>query len=89
MTRDEVMEYVGSENPKAVKLDDLDDAIVGFADQMDGPVLVYSYTKIVENIIERGDGTYEEAVEYVDYNVMRAIPYMGPHQPIILQPVTE
>lgn len=45
---------------------------------------VYDYSKIVEVLVERDKMTTEEAVEYVDYNVLRAIPYMGEYCPVVI-----
>lgn len=44
---------------------------------------VYSYDKMVECLIEEDDMTYEEAVEWIEYNTIRALPYY-PNGPIVL-----
>ena len=47
--------------------------------------LVYDYNKMIREFA-RDEGCDEiEAQEWVDYNTMRAIPYMGEMRPIILQ----
>jgi hypothetical protein len=33
--------------------------------------------------------TYEEAVEFIDYNTVPACPYMGSNAPIILRNITD
>ena len=44
---------------------------------------VYNYYKIVELLMERDGMTEEEAIDYIDYNTLRALPYMGTGAPII------
>jgi len=48
---------------------------------------VYDYNKMIE-CLESEDGMdYEEAAEFIDYNTIRALPYMGPNAPIIVYPL--
>lgn len=61
--------------------DDFDTAIIGYTD--DGR-LVYSYDEMVEwykNKYEVDDVT---AMEWLDYNTVRTVPYMGATKPIIV-----
>lgn len=44
---------------------------------------VYSYTSMIACLMEEGM-SYEDAAEFIDYNTIRAIPYMGPTAPVIL-----
>lgn len=55
-------------------------AIVGF--DTHHHKIVYSYEKMVECLMEEDGMSYEEAVEFIDYNTMRTIPYME-NPPII------
>ena len=50
----------------ALILEGLDDAIVGYSD---GGLLIYDYEKTVEHFVEDGM-TREEAVEWVDFDVL-------------------
>ena len=56
-------------------------AIIGVSN--DGR-LVYSYSKMVECLMHSEKMSDEEAIEFLDYNTLRAIPYMGEKAPIIL-----
>ena len=49
--------------------------------------LVYSYEKMVEELMKDEGWSYEEAVEWLEYNTLRAIPYMSSAglTPIILE----
>lgn len=48
---------------------------------------VYSYSLMVASLIEEGMDT-EEAVEFIDYNTLRAIPYMGENAPVVMMDLT-
>lgn len=65
---------------------DFVDAILGISD--DGRV-VYSHSRMVECIILGEHMSYEEATEFIDYNTIRSIPYMGIHAPIIVYGILE
>lgn len=51
----------------------------------DGRV-IYDYNKMVK-VCKKWGMTYEEALEYIDYNPVRTIPYLGEKAPIILYKV--
>lgn len=45
---------------------------------------VYSYEKMIDYLMQLEGWNYEEAVEWIDYNTLRALPYMGSKAPIIM-----
>ena len=45
---------------------------------------VYDYDLMVEWLMEDQGFTEEEAVDWIDYNTIRALPYMGADGPIVL-----
>ena len=47
----------------------------------------YSYDKMVEELMQDEEWSYEDAVEWIDYNTIRALPYAGPNGPIIMYPI--
>ena len=63
----------------ATKFDDYDEAIIGYTE--DGR-LVYDGNKIVKCL--ENDMSYSDAVEFYSYNVVRTLPYMGEHAPVIM-----
>lgn len=67
----------------AVILDnhDYDDSIVGVTE--DGR-LVYDLEKMYAEFAKDEGCGIDEAVEWVEYNTLRALPYMGEKAPIIL-----
>lgn len=50
---------------------------------------VYNYEKMVEWLMEEEGFSYEDAVEWIDYNTMRALGYMGSDAPIIIYPLED
>ena len=67
-------------------LDGFDEAFIGFSRRINEPILaVYSYEEIVRICMERDGMEYEEAVEYVDFNVVGA--WVGEQTPIIVMPL--
>ena len=45
---------------------------------------VYDYEKMVEWLISTEGFTEEEAIEWIDYNTLRALGYFGEDSPIIM-----
>lgn len=67
----------------AVLLDSpsFDGSIVGVTE---GGQVVYDYSKMVMEFAEDNDCSELDAMEFIDYNTMRALPYMGEHRPIVM-----
>lgn len=63
-----------------------DDALIGVSD--DGRA-IYDYDMMVEWLVNTEGFTYEEAMEWIDYNTIRALPYMGTNRPIVLYRFSE
>ena len=69
-----------------------EDAIVFDNMSYDGSIIgvttegrvVYSYDKMVEELMQDEGWSYEDAVEWIDYNTIRALPYAGENGPIIM-----
>ena len=68
-----------------LKADGFDKAIIGQTYDMvvSEERLIYSVEKCVEILVERDGMTSEEAIEYMDFNVLRA--YIGKDQPVFLR----
>ena len=65
--------------------EDLDAAIVGVLETPKGHVALYDYYKLCDIFYDIDDpsSTQEYAQEYVDYNLVRGLPYMGDRAPRI------
>ena len=67
-----------------VIIDDFDDAFIGVVDDGSYSHAVYSYSRMVYHLLE--DGMDEcSAIDHIEYNVMRSLPYQGDYQPVIMQ----
>lgn len=74
-----------------LKIDGFDGALIGMANVWQRhpsggaevvSTLVYSGTKIIETLVRESGCSFEEAEEYVSYNIEGA--YVGPATPIIV-----
>jgi hypothetical protein len=67
----------------AIKLDGLDDAILGIVEEFgNGPRILYSKNKILNIFSERDGMTWSESEEFYDYNILGL--YAGEQNPIFL-----
>lgn len=67
-----------------VLLLDYDDALIGVTTDNRA---VYNFEKMVDWLVDNDGFTRDEAVEWIEYNTIRALPYAGPEAPIIIYPV--
>lgn len=58
-----------------------DGSIVGVT--TDGRV-VYDYDKMIEELMEDEGWSYNEAVDWIEFNTIRSLPYAGEKAPIIM-----
>lgn len=61
-----------------------DDALIGISEDNRA---IYDYNKMVEWLITEEEFTEEEAVDWINYNTIRALPYMGSQAPIVMYPI--
>lgn len=59
--------YLDTADPEAIRFDGLDYAILGTDHN---GLLVYSYDRMIECFITDQDMTLDEAIEWIDYNVI-------------------
>lgn len=65
---------------------DYDDAIVGVTDEGN---VIYDFDLMVECLVKSDGITELEAIEFIEYNTIRAIPYAGEPAPIIMHRIIE
>lgn len=65
---------LGYEDAVVFESPDYVDAYIGLSD--DGRA-VYSYDRMIECLMTDDNMTYEEAVEFIDFNTIRALPYFA------------
>tara|TARA_R100000306_G_C4321368_1_gene115313 strand:+ start:468 stop:701 length:234 start_codon:yes stop_codon:yes gene_type:complete len=67
--------------------DGYDEAVLGIARRCSQPDLIaYDVEKIIEILMTRSDMTYEEAVEFFDFNIAGA--WVGEETPIFIYKMT-
>jgi hypothetical protein len=66
------------ENPSFVK------AITGITDSGQ---LIYDYDMMIAAAMEEENWDVEEAIEWIEFNTLRTIPYMGACHPIVSFPI--
>ena len=88
-TLDEIKEWLCDrdyEDTVVLENPDYLSAIVGVSD--DGR-LIYDYEKMAEHLMATDGMDYEEACEFIDFNTIGALPYMGEKRPIIMNKMDE
>jgi hypothetical protein len=76
---------IGLEESIVFENPNYDDAIIGY-DEITQRV-VYDYEKMIECLINEDGMEYDEAIDFIDYNTIRACPYMGDKAPIVLRKI--
>ena len=77
----EIITELGYEEVILFENYDYADALIGIS--IDNRA-VYSYEKMVDFLVKKENFTREEAIEWIDYNTIRALPYAGEKAPIIV-----
>lgn len=86
MNREEINQHLKNIGEKALLIDGFDEALIGFSQRVNEPLLaVYKWQRMVQILKNRDKMSYEEAVEYIEYNCIGA--WIGPQTPIIVMPI--
>jgi hypothetical protein len=84
-TRAEIEQALEEIEESTLLMDGFDEAFIGWSRRINEPLLaVYSYDGLIKVCVERDGMDFEEAVEYVDFNVVGA--WVGEQTPIIVMP---
>ena len=59
-----------------------DKSIVGITDD---DRIIYDYTRMVMEFAEDNGCDLTDAIEFIDYNTIRSLPYIGKRQPVIMK----
>ena len=84
MTAEQRIIDAGYEDVIIFANDDYGDALIGISEDNRA---VYDYNLMVEWLITHDKITEEEAVDWIDYNTIRSLPYIGEKAPIIVYPL--
>ncbi len=81
-TAEEILAENGCDDDIIILKDEsYDTALIGVTDDNRA---VYSYDKMVEWYMAKNNCSDEEAVEWIEYNTIRALPYMGSKAPVVV-----
>jgi hypothetical protein len=80
-------EEIAAADPDILFADGFDDALIGYTDSWGAENsrcirAVYDYTKCVEVLTNRDGVSYEDAVEYLEFNTLGA--YVGARTPVFV-----
>ena len=81
MTKRQILLDMGYEDSIIFENPDYDSAIVGVSDNGE---VIYDFDKMVEHLMKEEDMTAEEAADFISYNSIRSLPYVGEGAPIIM-----
>ena len=84
MNAEERLLDAGYEGVKYLTNYSYDDALIGVSHDERA---IYDFEKMVEWLMNEAGLSDNEAVEWIEYNTIRAIPYMGEKAPIIMYPL--
>jgi hypothetical protein len=80
--RRELLNELGFEDSIVFENPNYDSAIVGY--DANNNRIIYDFNLMVEYLMDKDNMEYDEAVEFIEYNTLRAIPYAGENAPIVL-----
>ena len=75
---------LGYEDSIVLENPDYTSAVVGV--DSNGRV-IYDFNLMVDHLVKKDGISSEEAIEFIEYNTMRALPYTGEKCPIIMYPM--
>lgn len=81
MNREEIADH----NPDLLVMDPdyLDAAIIGVVSRINFDAVCYDSNKVIELLMEHDGMSYEDALEYMDFNMKGA--WVGEHTPVFLE----
>lgn len=86
MNAEEKLLNNGYEDIKYLTNFSYDTALIGVTDDNRA---VYDFNLMVEWLILNENFSLEEAIEWIEFNTIRALPYMGEDAPIIMYPLED
>ena len=87
MSRRDLLNELGMEDSIVFENPDYDSAIVGY-DENSGRI-IYDIEKMAEHLMDVDGMTYEDAIDFISYNTLRALPYAGESGPIVMRGIED
>ena len=88
-TLDEIKEYLCDHGYESTIVFDNPSYCKAFLGVSSDGNAVYDFEKMVECLQEEDGMDEMDAIEFIEYNTIMALPYMGAMAPIVLYPVIE
>lgn len=79
----DLLNELGMEDSIVFENPDYDSAIIGF-DENSGRV-IYDIEKMIEHLMDEDNISYDDALDFISYNTLRALPYAGENGPIVMR----
>lgn len=86
MKNKDILMDQGFENFIIFENPDYDSAIIGITEDNQ---VVYNYDKMIEYLVQEDDMSYEEAADFISYNTIRSLSYVGKDAPVIMYSIGE
>ena len=83
MTNREKLVQFGYQDSVIYQNPDFDQAIIGV--DANSNAVIYDFDLMVQDMVKKDGVTQKEAAEFIQYNTIRATPYMPQPRPIILR----
>lgn len=88
ITRDQINEALLEMDMSLLLADGFEDAFIGYTQRIsEEPVACYDYEKMVDILTHRDGMSYEEAVEYIEFNVAGA--WVGNTTPFLVRKIID
>lgn len=82
--RRDLLNEMGLEDSIVFENPDYDSAIIGYSDDYR---IIYDFDLMVEHLMTVDNMSFEDAIEFIEYNTIRSIPYAGSLAPIVLHKI--
>lgn len=86
-SRRDILNEIGLEESVVFENPDYDSAIIGY--DANNNRVIYDFEKMAIHLMDNDGMTYEEAVEFIEYNTLRSIPYAGGNAPIVMHSIED
>lgn len=86
MNAEEKLLKAGFEDVKYLTNYSYDDALIGVSENYEA---VYDYELMIDWLMRKEGWSDIEAIEWIEYNTLRALPYFGAGHPIVVFPEDE
>ena len=89
MSQEEIKEYILEQGYDEVVVFDNPDYASAFIGISSDDRAVYDYDKMVQHLMEEDGMDETDAIEFIEYNTIRALPYWYDKAPVVVHPVRE